>query len=177
MPAPVIEAVAIPVKDRNDEQRKTIGEYFRGIDSEFARLNAAVAAHQKKAPKSGGTKAQVVTERSAARVANIHVRGNFLDKGPQVTAGTLDVLPAIESKSRLPNRLDFAQWLVADQHPLTARVAVNRVWYRYFGRGLVASIDDFGSQGEQPSHPELLDFLASELQENGWSLKYYIYII
>ncbi|MCP4813237.1 MAG: DUF1553 domain-containing protein [Planctomycetaceae bacterium] len=172
LPAPVIEAVAIPVKDRNDEQRKTIGEYFRGIDSEFARLNAAVVAHQKKAPKSEGTKAQVVTERSAARVANIHVRGNFLDKGPQVTAGTLDVLPAIESKSKLPNRLDFAQWLVVDQHPLTARVVVNRVWYRYFGRGLVASIDDFGSQGEQPSHPELLDFLASELQENGWSLKY-----
>ncbi|MEO2021895.1 MAG: PSD1 and planctomycete cytochrome C domain-containing protein, partial [Pirellulaceae bacterium] len=172
VPAPVIEAVAVAEKDRNDQQRKTIRDYFRAMDSEISRLNAAVAEHQKKSPKQGGSKAQVVAERSQARVANIHVRGNFLDKGPQVTADTLEVLPAIESKAKQPNRLDFAHWLIAAQHPLTARVVVNRVWYRYFGRGLVASIDDFGIQGEQPSHPELLDFLASELQQNRWSLKY-----
>ena len=172
LPAAVVEALAVSAKQRTGPQRELLSKFYRGLDPQFAKLTAAIAAHQAKAPKAGSAKAQAVSERAQPRATNLHVRGNFLNKGVAVQADTLSVLPEIESKTKRPNRLDFARWLVADEHPLTARVVVNRVWKRYFGRGLVATTDDFGLQGESPSHPELLDFLATELQQHDWSLKY-----
>ena len=168
----VSEALAVSAPVRNKKQQEVLSKFYRGLDSQLVKLQAAVAAHQKKAPKQSGTKAQSVVERGESRTANIHVRGNFLSKGAVVQADTLAVLPKIKAEAEQPNRLDFANWLVSGQHPLTARVVANRIWRRYFGRGLVATTDDFGSQGELPSHPELLDYLALELQENQWSLKH-----
>jgi hypothetical protein len=93
-----------------------------------------------------------------------------LRPGVAVVAGTPAVLPPLRT-DRTPNRLDLAEWIVALENPLAARVTVNWVWQKLFGRGLVATAEDFGTQGEKPSHPELLDWLASDFQRRGWGLK------
>jgi mono/diheme cytochrome c family protein len=99
-----------------------------------------------------------------------HHRGEFLQPKEQVEPGVLSVLPQLPEGTP-PDRLGFARWLVSRNNPLTARVTVNRQWAAFFGRGLVKTTEDFGLQGELPTHPELLDWLAIEFMENGWSLK------
>jgi uncharacterized protein DUF1553 len=98
------------------------------------------------------------------------VRGQYDKKGAKVVAGTPAVLPRLPYRTPL-NRLGLAKWLVDPSHPLTARVAVNRYWQLYFGTGLVKTSEDFGTQGERPSHPELLDWLATEFIRTGWDIK------
>ncbi len=103
------------------------------------------------------------------RPSHVLIRGDFLRKGVEVQPGTPATLPPIKSAG---NRLDLARWIVSNDNPLTARVIVNWVWGKYFGQGLVTTPEDFGTQGQKPSHPELLDWLASEFRsELGWSLK------
>jgi mono/diheme cytochrome c family protein len=97
-------------------------------------------------------------------------RGSFMSPGERVYAAVPAVLGSLPD-DQAPNRLGLARWLVSDGNPLTARVTVNRLWETMFGRGLVLTSEDFGSQGERPSHPELLDWLAVEFMENGWSQK------
>jgi hypothetical protein len=104
------------------------------------------------------------------RVNRMHVRGNFLDLGEEVEpAIPVSFHPLPESAPK--NRLGVAEWLMHLDNPLTARVAVNRAWGQFFGRGLVETQEDFGSQGQPPSHPEVLDWLAVEFREQGWSWK------
>jgi hypothetical protein len=107
----------------------------------------------------------------ARRTTRIHLRGNFLTQGDVVTPGTPAAWPAPAADAPA-NRLGFARWLVSPDNPRTARVLANRLWAELFGTGLVATLEDFGSQGEAPSHPELLDWLASEFVANGWSLRH-----
>jgi hypothetical protein len=121
--------------------------------------------------KSKGVKAQVLAELGQPRQTRIHIRGDFLSKGDSVEPATPSVLPLLKMRGATPDRLDLARWLVDPTNPLTARVAVNRVWQQYFGRGIVPTDNDFGTQGEPPSHPPLLDYLATWLQTEGWSLK------
>jgi hypothetical protein len=106
---------------------------------------------------------------SQRRRTHIQVRGNFLDLGDRVEAGTPAAFPPIGVER--PNRLDFARWLVRRDNPLTARVLVNRVWEQLFGVGLVETSEEFGLQGELPSHPELLDWLAVETMDRQWDFK------
>jgi hypothetical protein len=125
-------------------------------------------------PEAKDAKAQAVAELGKPRETHIHIRGDFLSPGDAVTAATPAVLPPLEAaepESDSLDRLDLARWIVSPENPLTARVAVNRVWQRLFGRGIVRTSDDFGSQGEPPSHPELLDWLAAEFRDGGWSEK------
>jgi hypothetical protein len=104
------------------------------------------------------------------RATNIHVRGSFLSKGDAVEPNVPTAFAPFDA-AWPKNRIGLSQWLTGKQNPLTARVAVNRLWARLFGTGLVETEEDFGSQGSQPSHPELLDALAWSFMNNGWSTK------
>ena len=107
----------------------------------------------------------------ARRATKIHVRGNFRAPGATVEPGVPQVFPPLDGPA---DRLSLARWLVSAENPLTARVTVNRFWETLFGRGIVETSEDFGTQGEPPSHPELLDYLASELVRHAWDTKWLV---
>jgi cytochrome c553 len=120
----------------------------------------------------------MVTEAIEPRPIRIRARGDWLDEsGPIVDPGVPDWLSPRTVTGRRFHRLDLADWLVSGENPLVARVFVNRLWYLFFGSGLCRSIDDFGAQGEWPSHPELLDFLACEFAASGWNVKHLVRLI
>ncbi|MBX7209416.1 MAG: PSD1 and planctomycete cytochrome C domain-containing protein [Verrucomicrobiaceae bacterium] len=125
------------------------------------------------------TKAPLLAEaRKDRRQTYVHMAGDYTRRGPDVVPAGLSALPVLKSQGPgEPTRLDLAKWLVAPENPLTSRVAVNHIWSRLFGFGLVRTPDDFGSAGEAPSHPELLDWLASEFMRMGWSRKQLIKLI
>src|SRR5262249_16648276 len=107
------------------------------------------------------------------RTMRILPRGNWLDEsGPVVTPAVPGFLPALKVKDRRPTRLDLANWFVSAENPLVARVFVNRLWKLMFGQGIVKTLDDFGTQGAWPTHPDLLDWLAVEFRESGWDIKH-----
>jgi len=112
--------------------------------------------------------APVLLEDPAPPKTYIHVKGDWRDHGEEVQPGTLAVLPPLPGK---PTRLALARWLTSPENPLTSRVAANRFWQELFGRGIVNTSEDFGTQGDRPTHPELLDWLASEYMQRGWSMK------
>ncbi|MEO8353006.1 MAG: PSD1 and planctomycete cytochrome C domain-containing protein, partial [Chthoniobacteraceae bacterium] len=152
------------------EQRGQLREAFLLGAPELAARTEAIRELLKPVPR---TTTLVMRERPPQnpRPTFIHHRGEFLQSTDPVEAGVPAVLnPLPEDAPR--NRLGLARWLVARENPLTARVAVNRAWAAFFGRGLVATMDDFGYQGDPPSHPALLDWLAVEFMERGWSQKH-----
>jgi mono/diheme cytochrome c family protein len=171
LPDRLAELAAVPADQRSKEQQDELLKLYREQDPEWSRLNKALTdrqAQQKKLDAAVPT-SLVMKELDEPRQTFVQIRGNFLQPGAPVTPGVPAVLPPTEQQQ--PSRLDLARWLVDPQHPLTARVSVNRIWQRYFGRGLVETENDFGVQGTPPTHPELLDWLASELIRQGWSLK------
>jgi hypothetical protein len=118
-----------------------------------------------------GVTTLVMKELPKPRKTTVFIKGDFTRPADEVTPGTPGVLHPLKSTPLQPNRLDLAKWIVSPENPLTARVIVNRIWQQYFGRGLVETENDFGMQGTTPSHPELLDWLATELLAKKWSLK------
>jgi mono/diheme cytochrome c family protein len=134
--------------------------------SELVKRETALAAFEKK--QSSVSKVQTLALGNP-RTTNVMIRGDFLRKGVEVKPGTPGVLPKAKKSA---SRLDLANWLVSKENPLTPRVVANWAWSKFFGRGLVATPEDFGTQGQKPSHPELLDWLAVHFRDDlGWSLK------
>lgn len=120
----------------------------------------------------------VITEHTTPRVTRVLPRGNWQDEsGEVVTPAIPAFLGAIASDKERLDRRDLAGWLVSPENPLTARVFVNRLWYLYFGTGISKVLDDVGSQGEWPTHPGLLDYLALEFVESGWDIKHMVKLI
>lgn len=154
------EALATKI---NTLQKKEQELEAAGKMDEAAKVQAEIKKTQGRIPST-----LIIRERKSPRESYIHLRGDFLRKGEVVTPG----LPgAVARSSAAQTRLDLARWLVSAENPLTARVVVNRAWQQYFGYGLVETENDFGLQGRNPTHPELLDWLAVEFRENGWSNK------
>jgi hypothetical protein len=119
--------------------------------------------------------APVLIENDTPPKTYIHIKGDWREHGPEVQPGMLAVLPALPAGAH--TRLQLAQWLTSPENPLTSRVAVNRIWQELMGRGIVATSEDFGTQGDRPTHPELLDWLASEYMARGWSSKQMVRLI
>jgi hypothetical protein len=171
MPAAAIAAIAKPREQRSADESEVISKHYRTLDADLIKLEKAVKDHQAKAPQlPDEAKVQSVAQLAQPRATKILLRGDFLSPGEAVQAGTLAALPALKPRGESADRVDLARWLVDPANPLTARVAVNRHWHQLFGRGIVPTLDDFGKQGEKPSHPALLDYLAGEFADS-WSTK------
>ncbi len=170
LPADVQAALELMPEQRDEKQQQALAKSHRESDPQRKELAAKLNGLKKQLPKVPTT--MVLRARDKPRTTHVHIRGDFLRHGAEVTARVPEVLPAIKRNGdQTLTRLDLARWLVDPRNPLPARVTVNRVWQAYFGRGLVETENDFGTQGSPPSHPRLLDWLASEFVENGWSLK------
>ncbi len=140
------------------------------LERTAAKLQGRVAQLQKARPQMPTI--PVMRERSETNRRETHVlhKGNFLSQGDLVQPGVPGVSTALP-EGAVTDRLGLARWLVDPENPLTARVAVNRLWAQLFGRGLLATEEDFGTQGDLPSHPELLDWLSTEFIRQGWDVK------
>lgn len=153
------------------EEKAAIADYLGQTNSAVEELKKQITATEKQLQNVKPLTVPIMRELPGEKQRDTHiqVRGNFLDLGPQVTAGVLREFHPAPAEN--PNRYDFARWLVDSNNPLTARVFANRYWEVLFGVGLVETSEDFGLQGELPSHPELLDWLAIQLMEQGWQRK------
>jgi hypothetical protein len=172
VPAVIRAIVQIPVAKRTAEQTAQVFSYWRTTVPEWAEENRRIDELWQSYPV--GTTQLTLDELTDPRTTHRLERGNFLAPAEAVTPGTPAFLNPLKKAdaSQQPTRLDFARWLADRDSPTTARSIVNRIWQSYFGTGLVATAEDFGSQGEPPSHPELLDWLAVELMDHNWSLKH-----
>lgn len=186
VPADIVEIAGMPRGEREIEKQAQIRDYYRknSIPDKtvnentlraFADLKAlftdlAEVQQKRNTLDASLTTTLVMEEREAPRGAYVLARGEYQHREEQVYPQTPAVLPVLPEDT-LPNRLGFAKWLLLPEHPLTARVAINRFWQNVFGVGIVETAEDFGTQGIPPVHPELLDWLATEFIASGWDVQ------
>ena len=165
-----------PPAERSERDRRRLTDYFlrqpgplgakrKELGPKFKELRAKLEALDKDFPNL--TQAYILVDDPKQPATHIALRGDYKREGAEVQPEPPSFLP----HGAAPTRLALARWLVSPENPLVARVAVNRLWQEMFGRGLVATSEDFGTQGDMPSHPELLDYLAADFRDNGWSFK------
>lgn len=155
---------------KSEEQQRTLDEYLTQRALAERELEIATLESKLNEIKPITSVPVMKTLSGQKRVTQVQIRGNYLDTGDTVSAATPEAFHAIPADSP-KNRLTLANWLVDTRNPLTARVIVNRYWEQLFGTGIVESSEEFGAQGELPSHPELLDWLASDLMNNNWDTR------
>ncbi len=171
-------ALKVEHNERTEPQNKLIAEKFRNVSPLFVEVRKDADELGRQIQEIDKRAKILVAMTIAPREVRILPKGSWLDdSGEVVLPGTPSCLSPLEVSNRRATRLDLARWIVRPDHPLTARVLVNRLWKMMFGRGLVTSLDDFGAQGTWPSHPELLDWLATELVDSGWDIKHLLRLI
>jgi hypothetical protein len=169
VPLAVREILSVPREKRSSAQIQTVFSYWRTTVPEWQDTNKRIEEIWREHPQ--GSTQLIMSERREPRETHVLMRGDFLKPERSVTAGVPAFLNPLPN-AVTPDRLAFARWLVDRKSPTTARALVNRIWQSYFGTGLVATSEDLGRQGEAPSHRELLDWLAVELMDKGWSVKH-----
>ncbi len=186
LPDSVAPALLVEPAKRSDAQKNTLEVYYRGIAGELEPARRKIAELLREKDAIDKTMPQTLISMSVSRrVMRVLPRGNWLDDSGEIVApgvpmslnsaaGVTEHRAPTQPGSPRKTRLDLARWLTAPEHPLTARVFVNRLWKLFYGQGIVTTLDDFGSQGAWPTHPDLLDWLAREFIESGWDVKHIV---
>ena len=169
LPKTVREILSIPRELRSERQQEEVFSYWRTTVPQWSDANAKIEALWKQWPQGEDT--LTFEQRGEPRQTHVLTRGDWLKPGKSVMPGIPAFLHQLPEHYE-PTRMTLARWLSDRNSPTTARALVNRMWQEYFGTGLVATSEDFGTQGELPSHPQLLDWLACEFMESGWSIKH-----
>jgi hypothetical protein len=179
LPEKIAKLLDIKPADRSKTQQQEITDWFARSRQEFAEVWSRHAAlHAELDQLKQEIPLTMISVSVEPRVTRVLNRGDWMDTtGEVVEPGVPHCFKQVGAPGRRATRRDLAQWLVAPDNPMTARVFVNRLWKMYFGTGLSKVLDDLGSQGEWPSHPELLDFLAMEFQDSGWDIKHLVRLI
>jgi len=172
-PANLLAILATPADQRTDSQKAELAAHYRAMAPLLNPVREQLATLQKQRNDlDASIPSTLVTEAVAPRMVRILKRGNWMDdSGEVVTPAFPSALAPEPPADKILNRLDLANWIMSPENPLTSRVVANRLWKIYFGAGLSRKLDDLGAQGEWPSHPELLDYLADDLRTHGWDLK------
>jgi mono/diheme cytochrome c family protein len=170
IPARMRQILAIPAGSRTEKQKEDLAAQFRAVTPLLKYERERIAQLKNDMKALGIVTALVMRERDSSDPPStfLRERGSFLNKGEKVFAATPAVLNRVPENAPI-NRLGLARWLVDEDNPLTARVMVNRFWEQVFGNGIVETSEDFGTQGERPTHPELLDWLAAEFMHPTWN--------
>ncbi|HCQ37533.1 MAG TPA: hypothetical protein DIV39_00125 [Verrucomicrobiales bacterium] len=176
-PAEIMALAAKPGKERTEDEKKKLFSYFiTYVHAEsrdlFRELESKVATTKKELDQIAKSlpTTMVMVEMKDRKPAHVLMRGDFRQPGEEVEPDVPAIFPRLPA-NQPRNRLGLAYWLTDPKHPLVSRVMVNRLWKQLFGTGLVKTLGDFGTQGERPSHPELLDWLAADFIESGWNIK------
>ncbi|NQV23632.1 MAG: DUF1553 domain-containing protein [Rhodopirellula sp.] len=176
----LVNALKVEPAKRSDAQKKLIAEEFRKGSPEIVAVQKKIDGTKKQQSDLDKqiVRTMVMQDRKDARETFVLNRGVWdqPDKEQPIQPGTPNCLPSL-SDDAPKNRLSLAKWVVSKENPLTSRVVVNRYWQRFFGTGLVTTTEDFGSQGERPTHPQLLDWLAAEFVDSGWNVKHMLKLI
>lgn len=171
IPAEIQPILELTAEQRTDEQKSHLLKFYSHIAPEFKNTHYQIAnLQERKEFLTSEFETMVMNTSAKPRETHILNRGQYDQPLEKVEPGTPGCLPPLPENAG-QNRLALANWLVAAEHPLTSRVTVNRLWEVLFGLGIVSTSADFGSQGEPPTHPELLDWLAVDFQEHGWNVK------
>lgn len=173
LPKPVAAIVAIEPAKRTDTHKKTLAQHYRdhvAPETEMARKELAATTAKRDALQKSFP-STLVAVAASPRMVRILPRGNWLDDTGEVVKPDVPEFLGLLAKKERATRMDLAKWVVSPENPLTARVFVNRLWKIAFGQGLVRNLDDFGTQGTSPTHPELLDWLATEFVKSNWDVK------
>ncbi len=176
LPAEIRAIVTLDPSVRDAAQKQILADYFltRAPSLKTYRDQISALNAQRQQLIDQHTRTSLITVSVPAREIRVLPRGDWMDRSGDVVSANVPAALGRPTWQSAPNRLDLAGWIVSPQNPLTARVFVNRIWKLLFGAGLAPVLDDFGAQGQAPSHPALLDWLAWDFQESGWDIKHLI---